>query len=83
MVDYNIEKQGSMSLITCSVNQEPANPLPQWLHMKKFEVKTMLSGRSYSMIYDDRNHDANLDTSMFIEKTYSAIMLREKMVVVK
>ena len=77
VVTYKIEKEGNVSLISCSVNQEAS--APQWLHMKKFEVKTVQQGNSYSQLFNEKNDAANLDTSMFIDKTFGAIMQQEKM----
>ena len=79
IVTYQIEKQGSVSLISCSIAQEATAPQPQWLHMKKFEVKTVQQGNNYSMLFNEKNDAANLDTSMFIDKTLGAIMQQEKM----
>lgn len=80
VVTYQIEQEGNISLISCSVSQEDPLPVPQWLQLKKFEVRTLFAAGVYIMLYNEKNHHSNLDTSLFIDKAYDDIMHEEKMI---
>jgi hypothetical protein len=78
-IAYEIEKEENISLIVCTVQPLVDIQPPQWLRTRKFGIKTMFHEGAYSLLYNDGNHHADLDTTLFIDKACSAIMQQEKM----
>ena len=78
-VSYEIEKTGNIKQITCTVGNTK-DDLDQWLQLRRFALRAMLENGRYTMLYEEENHSANLDTSLFIDQVCADILRREKMV---
>jgi hypothetical protein len=72
---YDVETDGNMQTITCTVN--PDDRLPEWLHARKFELRSWLSDGTYMPLYNDNEQLYNMDALLFIDKAYSEIMEQE------
>ena len=78
VVTYQVVEQAKVLLIACEVvPQAPAVSVPLWLRVRKFELEGVLTNGRYNQLYRDSNYDGNLDTTLFIDTAYDAIMRQE------
>lgn len=78
LVSYKIELNDDIQTISCMVNPGSFN-VPQWLQLRKFELKSILSGDGdYMPIFTDNENIKNINAVLFIDKAYNDIMRKEK-----
>lgn len=78
-VSYCIETLNGLRMIFCFIDYELDAHSPKWLRLRKFDVSMLHLNGLYTILYNERNHASNIDTSLFIDKTCQDIMYREHM----
>ena len=76
-IAYSIEKTGEYLNIQCQIGNE----IPQqsdWLQLRNFQIRSTKTPEGYVQLFDDYEDARNLDTTLFIEIAYMAIMKKEK-----
>ena len=76
-LSYNIDKTDDSQTISCVIDTLHKN-IPTWLQLRKFEIKSLYSKGKYVPLFNENNNVRNLDVTLFIDKVYSDIMIREK-----
>ena len=74
-VAYDIEVTDDIQAITCRVSRNDQNA---WLEMYKFGYRSRLEDGMYTQLFYDNGNIKNINASLFIDKTYEAIMSKEK-----
>jgi hypothetical protein len=70
-VRYFISDLAEVQTICCEI---AGPPFPQWLKMKKFELLSLHKGNNYERIFNENNQTCNLQTDLFMDDVYKAIM---------
>lgn len=78
-ISYRLETEGSAKRLSCMVTPFVGDEPVSWLRAKQFEMRAERQGRSYAMLFNDANHQSNLDTSLFIEKACQDILRHENL----
>lgn len=73
---YVIQMMGDIQSIACSVD---GNHFPNWLQLRKFELLSLKEKSFYTPLFNEINNNKNIDTVLFIDKVYAAIMRAEKL----
>jgi hypothetical protein len=76
LLRYDVETDGNLQTITCTVVPVLGSHL-EWLHTRKFELRSWLSDGSYMPLYTENEQLYNIEGVLFIEKAYREIMHRE------
>lgn len=74
-VSYQVEMNDDIQTITCSVSRNDQNA---WLEMFKFGYRSRLEDGMFVQLFFDNGNINNINASLFIDKTYMAIMNKEK-----
>lgn len=79
-INYRVDYDEDIAIISCTVETGPTIiVIPHWLRIRKFEARARRIKNLYMLLYTHGSDDFGLETSLFIEKTISQIMTREKM----
>jgi hypothetical protein len=81
LIAYTIESLDDIQSIACTINPGSFN-VPSWLQIRKFELKSIKSDEGYMPLFSDNGNIKNMDAVLFIDKTYDAIMQKEKFKIV-
>jgi len=73
-VSYELQKEGDVYTILCTINQKTEYKIPMWLRPFKFAIKFSHANSVYETLYSDYDSVANLDSSLFIDKVNKDIM---------
>lgn len=76
LLHYTVETDGHVQIITCHVVPALGINL-EWLHTRKFELRSWLDDGNYQPLYTENQQLYNIDGVLFIEKAYREIMQRE------
>ena len=76
LLHYTVETDGNVQIITCHVVPVLGNNM-EWLHTRKFELRSWIDDGTYEPLYTENQQLANIDGVLFIEKAYREIMQRE------
>lgn len=79
-VSYCIETLNGLKMIFCAIGDEHGDIPPKWLRLRKFDVSMLHLNGVYTMLYNERNHASNIDTSLFIDMVCKKIMGHERMI---
>ena len=74
-VSYNIDMSDNIQTITCSVTRNEHNA---WLELFRFGYRSRKQGSTYTQLFYDNSNVKNIQTAIFIDKAYAAIMKKEK-----
>lgn len=78
LVAYKIELNEDIQTISCTVNPVSFT-VPQWLQLRKFELKSIRSNDGdYMPIFTDNDNIKNINAALFIDRAYNDIMKKEK-----
>lgn len=76
-ISYEIEMHDGVHVITCSM---PGNArVPTWLHVRKFELRSIVEDAGYTPLYTYQENVKNMETLVFIEKAYELVMIKEQL----
>jgi hypothetical protein len=75
---YTRETNEDILAINCHIQSTEPKVLP-WLHLKGFEIKSILSDGAYSPLFNDQNYVRSVEAALFIDTAYKAIMTKEKL----
>lgn len=76
-VSYELQKEGDIYTILCTINQKTEYKIPMWLRPFKFAIKFSYANNVYETLYSDYDNVANLDSSLFIDKVNNDIITVE------
>lgn len=76
IVTYKILMEETIQVINCSIDKNEHRNL---LQLNKFELKSKFSEGEYVPLFNETIQKKNIDTSMFVDQVYVAIMAKEKM----
>jgi hypothetical protein len=71
-VNYRVEQSGELQTIECAIDN--GQPIPGWLQLQKFTLVSLKTKDTYSLLFDERKYDKNLDTVLFMDKVYAKVM---------
>ncbi len=77
-VSYNIQLEDDIHVIRCNIIPN-SKVVPYWLRPRKFAFRSRLIDGVYNPLFNDNDYINNMDTVLFIEKAYEAIMKNEKL----
>jgi hypothetical protein len=75
-LSYDIELNEDIQIIHCTVTTE-IKEIPQWLHPRKFDLRSRYADGSYTPLFSDENIK-NMQAVAFIDSAYAEIMKAEK-----
>lgn len=75
-IAYIIETVNGLLVITCSLANNAQ--IPTWLQVRKFELRSIVEDSGYTPLYTYQENVKNMETLVFIEKTYELVMAKEK-----
>jgi|SRR5690606_23276292 len=75
-VTYSIDLDEDIQQITCTVTRGEDNA---WLQLYKFVCRSVAIKGVYTRLFYDNGNIKNVDTSLFIDKTYGLIMKKERL----
>ena len=76
VITYNILMEENIQVINCSIESSEDKNL---LQLNKFELKSQYSEGKYVALFNETIQKKNIDTSLFVDEVYIAIMAKEKM----
>lgn len=71
-VNYSEEELHDYYIIKCQVKCEP--PKPSWLQLSKFIFTSIKTDGLYSLLFEERKYNKNLQTLLFMDEVYTTIM---------
>lgn len=75
-IDYSISSHGKLHTIECKVSD--GQKIPQWLQLQKFSFVSIKKKEFYDLLFNEKKYDKNLDTLLFLDRVYAAIMADRK-----
>jgi len=78
LLKYNIERVDNIQTVTCTISKSE-EVIPLWLHPHKFEIKSVYNNGKYETLFNFENNTKNLDSALFIDESYLAIMTKERL----
>ena len=73
---YAITAEGKMRTIACAVAPE-SRGMHGWLSLRRFDVRLMREGKTYTMMHNGRNDTGSRETGRFIDAVWEAILEKE------
>lgn len=75
-LSYSVTMEEDIQVIACSVNLAHFHA-PAWLQLRKFQIRSVLIGKTYQQLFSDDLQVRNFDAVQFVDKAYQEIMKME------
>ena len=75
---YNLEQENQSLSMQCFVEGAYPNDIG-WLLVRNFQIRTYKTSKGYTQLFDDYEGATNLDTNLFIEQAFLAILDKENL----
>lgn len=72
-LSYSVSVDENIHTIACSVSLGSFHA-PAWLQLRKFQIRSVMVGKSYMQLFSDDMQVRNFDAVQFVDRAYREIM---------
>lgn len=75
-LSYNMITDDNVQTVYCEIAGH-FKDIPAWLRLRKFELRSLVSGKGYTPLFTDDGQKRSIAAEQFIDKAYAEIMHKE------